>query len=225
MTTNLLFYDCETTGLPHWLKPSNDPIQPHIVQLTALLTDAAGAKQASIDLIIRPAGWTIPDDMTVLHGIDTARADAAGVPLKQALDVFLAMHSQASMRIAHNESFDARMLRIEIMRAYDRQLADGWKAGQAACTMRMATPIMNLPPTDAMAATGRRTPKAPKLTEAFSYFVGGNLDGAHNAMVDVLACKRVYFAILAKQGTPAPTVDAPPRSALRKAFDATSLEL
>lgn len=35
-----LFFDTETTGLPLFEQPSEDPRQPHIVQLAACLVDS-----------------------------------------------------------------------------------------------------------------------------------------------------------------------------------------
>ena len=61
------------------------------------------------------------------------------------------------------------------------------------CTMEAAAPIVNLPPTERMLAAGFNKPKAPKLEEAIRFFFDESLDGAHDAMVDVIACRRIYF--------------------------------
>jgi DNA polymerase-3 subunit epsilon len=74
-------------------------------------------------------------------------------------------------------------------------VSDEWKAGKAICTARLATPIMKLPPTAKMRAAGRHHPKTANLGEAYLHFTGKPLEGAHDAMVDVLACTEVYFAI------------------------------
>ena len=48
-----LFYDTETTGLPLYDQPSDDPRQPHIVQLGAILVDLDARKEiACLDLIV-----------------------------------------------------------------------------------------------------------------------------------------------------------------------------
>ena len=53
----ILFYDTETTGLPDWKVPSDDPCQPHLVQLAAVLCNADTREIIStIDVVIR-AGW------------------------------------------------------------------------------------------------------------------------------------------------------------------------
>lgn len=73
------------------------------------------------------------------------------------------------------------------------------KAGAAECTATLATPLCKLPPTPKMRAAGRNHYKTANLGEAFKHFTGRDLDGAHNAMVDVRACMDVYFAIKAPQ--------------------------
>lgn len=65
----LLFYDSETTGLPLFDQPSEDPRQPHLVQLAAILCDEDGKTKASINLIIKPNGWVIGDEVAAIHGI------------------------------------------------------------------------------------------------------------------------------------------------------------
>lgn len=52
---------------------------------------------------------------------------------------------------------------------------------------------MNLPPTERMRAAGFNKPKPPKLEECIRHFFNEDLDGAHDAMIDVAACRRVYF--------------------------------
>ncbi|HEY8351659.1 MAG TPA: hypothetical protein VIK87_03855, partial [Sphingomonadales bacterium] len=60
----ILFYDTETTGLPLFSEPSSDPRQPHIVQAAAVLVDAGTRKAiSSINLISRPDGWEIPEEV------------------------------------------------------------------------------------------------------------------------------------------------------------------
>ncbi|OBU84558.1 3'-5' exonuclease [Chromobacterium subtsugae] len=193
----ILFYDTETTGLPNWSAPSDDPSQPHITQLAAELVDEdTGDVLDSMDMLIQPDGWTIPDDVAALTGITTERAAEFGVPLAQAMDSFLALWAQVERRIGHNEPFDARMIRIELMRLYGDERADEWKAGAAFCTCSNSTKLVNLPPTEKMLAAKRTGPKPPNLAEAYKFFTGQDLLGAHNAMVDVAGCREVYFGIL-----------------------------
>jgi DNA polymerase-3 subunit epsilon len=191
-----LFYDTETTGLPLFNDPSEDPRQPHIVQLGACLVDLDARKEhASLDLVIKPEGWTVPDDVAAIHGITTEHALSVGVPASLAFGLLMELWAAADVRIAHNEQFDARLVRIGLMRHDTREEADRWKDGKAQCTQLLSTPILKLPPTARMIAAGRRHHKSANLGEAYRHFTGRELEGAHSAMVDVRACMDVYFAI------------------------------
>ncbi len=201
-----LIYDTETTGLPDWNKPSEDPCQPRITQLCAeLIDDDTGEVLAGLHTIIKPDGWTIPPDLEKLTGITNDKAYSCGVPMALVLPMFIEMWERAEHRVAHNESFDMRMVRIELMRhegfkdLHDgggMTFADAWKAARAFCTQKESQKILNLPPTEKMMATGRKGPKAPNLGEAYQFFTGKPLENAHNAAVDVAACKAVYFALI-----------------------------
>lgn len=189
-----IFYDTETTGLPLFKEPSEHPGQPHIVQLAACLVDMDTRHTiASMDVIIQPDGWTIPDEVSAIHGITTEHAIAIGVPSKLALQMFLEL-ATGRKRIGHNEQFDARMVRIEMLRHFSREAAVEWKDGKSECTQLISTPILKLPPTPKMIAAGRHHHKSANLSEAYQHFTGKKLEGAHSAMVDVIACKDVYFA-------------------------------
>lgn len=199
-----LIYDTETTGLPDWSKPSEDPSQPRITQLCAeLVDDDSGEVLAAMHTLIKPDGWTIPPYLEKLTGITTEKCRNFGVPMSAALRVFMGMHLCAGQRVAHNESFDMRMIRIEIMRDPrfnnhangELSPADVWKGRPAFCTCERSKNIIKLPPTPRMAAKGMTSHKPPNLGEAYLHFTGKPLEGAHNAAVDVMACKAVYFAL------------------------------
>lgn len=199
MTANLaLFYDFETSGLPLFSEPSEHPDQPHIVQVGAQLVNMdTRVVVQSLDVIVRPNGWSIPEDVSAIHGITTEMACDMGVPEDIAVEMLLALWKPDAprLRIGHNQQFDARIMRIGLMRFLGEQMADIWKAGEAQCTQILATPILKLPPTAKMKAAGRGHHKSANLREAYEYFTGKPLSGAHNAMVDVDGCKTVYFAI------------------------------
>lgn len=198
----ILFYDTETTGLPDFKAPSEAPHQPHIVQLAALLVDADTRNTiASMDVISRPDGWTIPGDVAAVHGITTEHAAAVGIPEKLAVEMFMALWAgPGRTRIAHNEQFDARILRIALKRFLDRAgevlpISDEWKSAPAECTARMATPICQIPPTAKMVRAGFNKFKTANLGEAYRHFMGRELENAHSAMADVMACRDIYFAM------------------------------
>lgn len=198
MPKTVLFYDNETTGLPKYGQPSTDPTQPRVTQLAAqLCVEETGEVLAQLDHIILPCGWTIPDDVAKLTGLTTELALVQGVAADIVIPEFIEMWKQAGVRVAHNEQFDMRMIRIELVRSptFINQLvagvpfADHWKAGPAFCTQGASTKIVN-----AARPAGDRK-KTAALAEAYAHFTGKTLDGAHNAMVDVLACKEVYYGI------------------------------
>lgn len=194
-----LFFDTETTGLPDFKAPSESAHQPHIVQLAALLVDMDTRETIqSMDVIIRPDGWTIPNEVAAVHGITTEHAIDVGIPESLAISMFMELWAGRT-RVAHNQQFDARIVRIALMRFQGEDSADVWKSGPAECTATMATPICQLPPTAKMVRAGFNKFKTPNLGEAYRHFTGNELVNAHSAMADVLACRDVYFAIKGAQ--------------------------
>lgn len=190
-----LVYDTETTGLPLFKEPSEHPGQPHIVQLGAVLVDLDTWQILStLDVMVRPEGWTIPEEVSKIHGITTEMAGDLGVPESLAAEMLLDMW-RGRLRIAHNEQFDALIVRIACMRHFEPTQADAWKEGVAECTANLATPIVKIPPTERMKAAGFTKFKTANLGEAFKHFTGRDLVGAHSALVDVRACLGVYRAI------------------------------
>lgn len=184
----ILAFDTETTGLPDFRRPSDDPEQPHLVQLAALLIDHDSREASAINLIIRPDGWTIPGEVAAIHGTDTEKAMRCGVREEIAVVLFRDMVDRADLVVAHNVSFDEKIMRIACAR-YGRPKELG---KPTACTMKASLDLVNLPPTERMVAAGFNKPKPPKLSECIKHFFGEDLTGAHDALVDVRACARVF---------------------------------
>jgi DNA polymerase III subunit epsilon len=185
----IMAFDCETTGIPDYKQPSEMPHQPHIVELAALLfDDATGELLEQMHAIVRPDGWEISEETTAIHGITTERAMDEGRPEAEVLAEFLALHSRCTLRVAHNEDFDQRIVRIAIKRLgagatqEERDaIADAFKAAPKYCTMKA----------DAKA----RGVKWPKLIDAYKHHTGRELENAHSALFDARACAEVYFAM------------------------------
>lgn len=185
----ILFFDTETTGFFQDRLPVDHPDQPYIVQLAAELCDDSGNSVSSFSLII-DNGVEIPMQASNVHGITTERAVKFGVSAAAALSLFTHLYQRADVVVAHNIKFDRGVVEAAIARHYDRVMP---LRKPLYCTMEAASPIVNLPPTERMLAAGFTKPKPPKLEECIKHFFDESLDGAHDAMVDVAACRRVYF--------------------------------
>jgi DNA polymerase-3 subunit epsilon len=185
----ILFFDTETSAIADFDKRASDPSQPHLVQLAAILTTDTGDVMESHNVIIKPEGWTIPQDVIDIHGITNEIAAQWGIPEARAISLLWSMIEKSKLIVAHNFTFDKFVARIAARRF--GLLTDDkdawWKALPGFCTMRETTALCNLPGKFA----GR--PKWPKLTEAYQHIFGKSFDGAHDALADVTACKEVYF--------------------------------
>jgi len=194
----ILFYDTETTGLPIFKEPSNHHGQPNIVQLAAALVDPETRKTvSSMDVIIKPDGWTIPKEATAIHGISQEFALDVGIGLNEVIDMFLSLWDRR-LRIAHNELFDAQILGISQRKLgyFTDSDLELWEYGTSECTQKMATSVLKLPPTSKMISKGLiHQFKSANLRESYHHFFGHDFENAHSAMADVNACIAVYFAI------------------------------
>ncbi|HFD86897.1 MAG TPA: 3'-5' exonuclease [Gammaproteobacteria bacterium] len=182
---SIIVLDTEATGIPNWKEPSGHKTQPHIVQLAAVQVDIATADIIqSMDVIIKPDGWVSEPEALEVHGITHEHAMDVGIPEDLVVDMFLAMWN-GRKRVMFNTTYDNRIIRIATKRFCSQQVADNWHEGKQGeeweCMMLAARKVMG--------------GKQPKLTAAYEHFMGKPLEGAHNAMVDTLACKDIWFAI------------------------------
>jgi DNA polymerase-3 subunit epsilon len=189
----ILFYDTETDGLVHPGLPEDHPSQPHLVQLGCVLADESGAEWASVELIVRPDGYVIPDGAARVHGITTDLARAAGVPLMLAVATFTNLRALAHKVVAHNHPFDDLVMRAALYRTGRKPANPG--PTERVCTMELAAPVCAIPPTDRMRAAGFTKYKPPSLMEAHRHLLGEEFQGAHGALADARACMRVFQAL------------------------------
>ncbi len=191
----LVVFDTETTGLPDFRAPSDAPQQPHIVQFAALMLADDGTEEGCISTLVRPDGWSIPAEVTAIHGITTERALSFGISEATVVRIFLDLVERPDVTcVAHNESFDWRIMRIAMLRAgLDRTKIESIERVRRVCTMRMADKIMRLPPTERMQAAGFTKTKPPSLAECMRHFFDEPHDKAHDALADVRASARLLI--------------------------------
>lgn len=198
----ILFFDTETTGFFRDRLPVDHPDQPHIVQLAVQLCDTDGVPVAGFSTIVDPGigsnGLTIPKQASDVHGITDEIATRMGVTLESALAWFQHMYQRADIVCAHNIKFDKGVIETSIARHYKKVMP---LRKPLFCTMDASSLIVNLPPTERMLAAGFNKPKPPKLEECIQHFFNERLSGAHDAMIDVEACRRVYFHLKSMEGS------------------------
>lgn len=185
-----LVFDTETNGKAVFTKPSSDPCQPDLVQLAMLLFDDSHKEIAGTHCIIQPNNWAIPDEAANIHGISTEFAERYGISLQTATELFAEYVSIADTVVAHNIMFDSIIIRKAFYDLYSGSV-DPLEGKKTFCTMRSCTGILKLRKPE-----GGGGYKWPKLKECIKYFFDEDMEGAHHAMVDTIACKRVYQHLL-----------------------------
>lgn len=191
-----LFFDTETTGKYIFGMPPDNEKQPNICQIAAILVDENRKVAAEMNMLVHPDGkWECSPEVVAIHGITTERCKQYGLSLVDILETFDVFVAMSKVIVAHNIEFDANMMTVSHLRAYE----DDWNTHTfdktLRCTMKESTDVCKLP--------GRRGFKWPRLQEAYKHFFGAEFEDAHDAMADVKACMRVFFALedLKKGGT------------------------
>jgi len=184
INTMYLFFDTETTGLPkNWKAPVSDLNNwPRLVQIAWILYDIHGNKAGENDFIIKPEGFKIPPEVAGIHGISQERAMLEGIELKRVLDEFQNQISQSTCLVAHNISFDEKIMSAEFLRNKMPDLIDSKKK---ICTMQRGTQYCRI--------DGPYGYKWPRLSELHYKLFRTGFEEAHNASVDVQATAKCFW--------------------------------
>lgn len=189
-TNRILFFDTETTGLP---RNYNAPVSdldnwPRLVQLSWIVTDANGNDIKVKDFIIKPDGFTIPEESSKVHGITTEMAIRDGNPLQNVLEEFITDIETADMIVGHNVEFDKKIVGAEFLRCNIQSKA---LDKRTVCTMKSSTNYCALP--------GKNGYKWPTLQELHNKLFGESFEDAHNSLNDIKATKKCFFELKIRQ--------------------------
>ncbi len=181
-----LFFDTETTGLPrNWKAPVTDLNNwPRLVQLAFLYYDNNGNKISGGDFIIKPDGFTIPSDASKIHGISTEKALREGHSITSVLQHFQSLIGQSSFLVAHNMSFDEKIVGAEFLR---NGMQNSIHSKNKICTMERTTNFC--------AIDGPYGYKWPKLSELHYKLFRTGFEEAHNAAVDITATAKCFWEL------------------------------
>ncbi len=188
MNQRVVIFDTETTGLPkdrNQIAVASAGNWPDIVSICWHVYDN-GVLWKKEHHIIKPFGWSIPEESTKIHGITEERALREGKPLKDILDEFKADAKSCDRLVAHNFAFDSNVL----MNAYKWRLGEdcgGWWPFKAEfCTMMVAAEELKIP--------GPKGYKWPRLDDLYvATFNEPAPAGAHSADRDVEVLAKIYF--------------------------------
>lgn len=176
-----LFFDTETTGVP----AGGDNV--HMVQLAWILADDNREVRAQADFIVRPEGWTIPDQVAQIHGITQARANTEGHPIEFVLCPFITALYFPVRLVGHNLDFDLKIVRKEFERL---GWEDSLRGKETLCTMRSSTDLCDIRPP----RLGGRL-KPPKLAELYRRLFDEDFANVHNAKADIEATMRCFWEL------------------------------
>ena len=186
-----LFFDTETTGVPrNYRAPVSDSVNwPRLVQLAWMMVDKDGKVLKQTSVIIKPDGFSIPQDASAVHGITTERAQREGLPLSEVLEEFATDLSLAEQVVGHNIDFDQHIVGAELYR-----LGMDYNAlmdKPCICTMKSSTDFCAIPNPNSYFGGY----KWPSLQELYRKLFNRDFSDAHDALADITATKECFFAL------------------------------
>lgn len=193
----IMVFDVETTGL---ITKNNTP---HIIQLCYIIYDTElNAVEKTFNRYIKiPESVDISVFITELTGISRYMCDTSGILIEDALVEFCFDYQRCSLFVAHNITFDVKMIGIEMMRNKFKledcgiefglflDITSSFKSKKKYCTMLNGVKVCSI-----LDKCGR--PKNPKLGELHFKLFKTIPDGLHDALVDTTACLKCYLELL-----------------------------
>lgn len=185
----VIIVDAETTGFPDFRAPSDAEHQPHIVQFCALkVNKLTGEIVETIESVIKPDGWTIPEEAAGVHGVTTEIAMVVGKPEAEIISQFAEMRGDLTA-VCHGSAFIGKVLRTAAKRFLSEQVAEIWKVDGLECTAALSKNIVCVP----AAKSGFKNPTLP---QAYEHFFKRELVDPHSAVSGAYAVKEVYFNLV-----------------------------
>lgn len=194
----VLVFDTETTGLPRDFNTSIlDTVNwPYIVQFSYILYDTTTSKIIVKENNIIKIGddVEITEESIKVHGITKTMCEKSGIDIVKAISDFNTVMRNSDLVIAHNISFDKRVIMVECIRNKITQsfTINGVKKPEF-CTMKKSVDLCAIEKVSIK--TGKKYFKYPTLSELHKKLFGNIPKGTHDALADVLICLRCYVLI------------------------------
>lgn len=194
---NILFFDTETTGLNNAKYNDTHHVQPRAIQLGLKLDDADGTERAALNFLVSGEDWgphkqEMHPKAFEAHGIPEEISDSMGVHLVSAYEIFSDLIGAADVIVAHNARYDITVMR-RMAKVYSEfvgsKYVDPFIGKIGVDTMLEAIPIVKALP------KRNGTYKWPRLEECVKHFYDEEMEGAHDALVDVRYTARVYYTL------------------------------
>lgn len=186
-----IIFDTETTGLPQRkaIGQTDHDVWPRIIQLAYAVYDSNHQLTHAHSSLIKPDGWVVPDDdFQRANGQSTARCEEHGKPLFDEINRFIVHLSKCKYLIAHNVTFDHKVVKVELDRMGVAEVLDSLTYTKA-CTMMLSAS------TDIVKDHFGKY-KRPSLQALHTILFGSEFDGAHDAGADVAATAKCFFELL-----------------------------
>ena len=135
-------------------------------------------------VIVKPEGFSIPTKASNIHGITTEKALSEGDSIIDVLEEFQLAIDGSEFLIAHNMSFDEKILGAEFLR---RGIKNPFEKKTKICT--------KVESTEFCAIDGYYGYKWPTLSELHTKLFKTDIENAHDAASDVDACAKCFFEL------------------------------
>jgi DNA polymerase III subunit alpha len=183
----VMILDTETSGLPEQISYNtfyppaniNRYKNARVAQLAFQICDAKTGKLIhQVSRYVKPIGWAMTPGATAVNKLTDKFLTMAGLPIYDVLSELYAWMSYCHSIVGHNIIFDINVLQSEMIRLdmpihiFDRV--------SRLCTMRAGKVLFG---------------KNIRLTQLYKKITGKNMIGAHDALGDVCATSKIYFAI------------------------------
>ena len=195
----ILVFDTETTGLPSDRKASIREVTkwPHIIQLSYILYDIDMKKTLCCvdDIIKLDDNVEISEKSIELHKITRSISNRKGILISEAITNFNMVLETADVVVAHNLSFDKKMIMVECVRLNMKQYFTN-SSGKGVieyCSMKNSVELCKI---ERINSNGMKYYKYPTLSELHNYLFGYYPENVHDSMADVLICLRCYLKIV-----------------------------
>lgn len=186
----ILVFDTETSGLPIEKNPPIYHINkwPHLLQLSYIVFNISTneIEKTFDEYVFIGPDVKIDPQSTKIHGITNRKCIQKGKDLKTMLNTFKENMLECDQIVAHNISFDMRILMVEGIR---NNVFMKFKDNKF-CTMKNS---VNLCCIERISSNGEKYFKYPTMSELYFKLFNKNPKNTHDSFVDILCCLQCYM--------------------------------